>query len=126
MKLLLIVNANTGADRLDVSFAGGDDVRQISCEGKESQHVLERLMDFLREQECEPTQLYGIAVVQGAKRFTVARVATILCNGLAAAAGVRLLSYTGAVPSSEQMQTDFEVATSSPLKTLYAKEPSIS
>lgn len=125
MKSLLIINANTGEDRLDVSFAGGD-VRQISCGAKESQHVLERLMDFLREHDCEPTQLFGIAVIQGAERFTVARVATILCNGLAAAGGVRLLSYTGSVPSIEQMQTDFEVATNTPLKTLYTKEPSIS
>lgn len=112
-----LLDNNSKLDSVSVPFLPG-----------ESQSLLNEFMQLLERNRLSSQDLIGVAVVQGAERFTVARLTPVIANALAWSMHIPILSF-GELPDfdtlKEQLQSQQGQTSADVVQPRYAQEPSI-
>lgn len=100
----------------------------VDAGAKASRHCVDEIMQLLKDASVDARQIVGIAVVQGAQRFTIARMIAVTANALNFALDIPVRDYTdsGQLPSSDTLWREMKSDTPHTLiHPRYTAEPRI-
>ncbi len=124
----LILDASAGTDTVVVSLVSeelflGD--RQVAFSSNNSGALLPAVVDLLGEHRAALADVAGIVLVSGENRFTVARLTTVIANGIGWSNGVPVVARQVAPELAEFWELVNGTVSAAQIKAQYTKAPTI-
>ncbi len=108
-----------------VSYGQSINRCEVRFSSAKSQQLLEAVQQLCVSIHMPIQQLQGIVLVQGSRRFTVARLGAVTANALAWSLRIPVCGFTKR-PSLVEMERSLDTTPSAvPIEPFYTKEPTV-